>query len=75
MGVERKLAGRPRRIGWLDIPALRYAYEINGVTHMNITKLDVLDKLEEIKIGVAYSIDGQVGCSQEPKDPFLRPPS
>ena len=48
--------GRPRRIGWLDVVALRYASDINGVTHMNLTKLDVLDKLEEIKIGVSYKI-------------------
>ena len=52
-------AGRPRRIGWLDVVALRYASDINGVTHMNLTKLDVLDKLEEIKIGVSYKIDGK----------------
>mmetsp|Transcript_33305 Transcript_33305/g.78984 ORF Transcript_33305/g.78984 Transcript_33305/m.78984 type:complete len:505 (+) Transcript_33305:84-1598(+) len=52
--------GRPRRIGWLDIVALRFACSINGITHMNITKLDVLDKLPEIKIGVGYRIDGQV---------------
>lgn len=46
--------GRPRRIGWLDIPALRYASRINGLTHLNLTKLDVLSDLEEIKVGVAY---------------------
>lgn len=44
--------GRPRRIGWLDIPALRYATRINGFTHYNITKLDVLDGLAEIKVGI-----------------------
>jgi adenylosuccinate synthase len=53
-------AGRPRRIGWLDIVALRYAIDINGVTGLNLTKLDVLDKLDEVKIGVAYKIDGKV---------------
>eukprot|EP01026_Neomeris_dumetosa_P051334 TRINITY_DN4515_c0_g1_i2.p1 TRINITY_DN4515_c0_g1~~TRINITY_DN4515_c0_g1_i2.p1 ORF type:complete len:552 (-),score=74.04 TRINITY_DN4515_c0_g1_i2:247-1848(-) len=46
--------GRPRRIGWLDIVALRYVNRINGFTHFNITKLDVLSGLEELKIGVAY---------------------
>lgn len=46
--------GRPRRIGWLDIPALRYACVINGFTSINLTKLDVLSKLPEIKLGVAY---------------------
>lgn len=46
--------GRPRRIGWLDMVALRYATRINGLTHMNLTKLDVLSELDEIPIGVAY---------------------
>ena len=46
--------GRPRRIGWLDMVALKYASDINGLSHLNITKLDVLSDLEEIKIGVAY---------------------
>jgi len=52
--------GRPRRIGWLDIVALRYACILNGITHINLTKLDVLDKQKEIKIGIAYKIDGEV---------------
>ena len=46
--------GRPRRIGWLDMVALKYATAINGLTHLNITKLDVLSDLDEIKIGMAY---------------------
>ena len=46
--------GRPRRIGWLDMVALKYATTINGLTHVNITKLDVLSDLDEIKVGVAY---------------------
>jgi adenylosuccinate synthase len=46
--------GRPRRIGWMDIVALRYTARINGLTHLNITKLDVLSDLDEIKIGVGY---------------------
>ena len=50
--------GRPRRIGWLDIVALNYANQINGFTHINLTKLDVLSKLPEIKIGVGYKVDG-----------------
>jgi adenylosuccinate synthase len=51
--------GRPRRIGWMDIPALRYVCRINGLTHINITKLDVLDKLSEIKVGSELS--GMIG--------------
>ncbi|KAK2080868.1 hypothetical protein QBZ16_000722 [Prototheca wickerhamii] len=52
--------GRPRRVGWLDLVALRYATDINGFTQLNLTKLDVLDGLEEIKVGVAYR-DGATG--------------
>lgn len=46
--------GRPRRIGWMDTVALRYASRINGLTHLNLTKLDVLSELDDIKIGVGY---------------------
>lgn len=46
--------GRPRRVGWLDIVALRYVNRINGFTHLNLTKLDVLSTLPEIKLGVGY---------------------
>ncbi len=51
--------GRPRRCGWLDGVALRTASEINGATGIAITKLDVLDEEETIKIAVAYEIDGE----------------
>ena len=48
--------GRPRRIGWLDMVAINFAAQINGLTHLNITKLDVLSDLDEIKVGVAYRL-------------------
>ncbi|RKP27149.1 Adenylosuccinate synthetase [Syncephalis pseudoplumigaleata] len=51
--------GRRRRCGWLDLVVLRYSTMINGYTSINLTKLDVLDKLDEIKIGVAYRLNGQ----------------
>lgn len=51
--------GRPRRCGWLDIPVVNYSHMLNNYTSLNITKLDVLSGLEEIKIGVSYSIDGE----------------
>jgi adenylosuccinate synthase len=51
--------GRPRRCGWLDMVALRYAQRINGLTEMAITKLDILSRFDEIKICVAYELDGQ----------------
>ena len=50
--------GRPRRVGWLDIVALRYATRINGLTHLNLTKLDVLSDLDEIPVGVKYQLGG-----------------
>jgi adenylosuccinate synthase len=51
--------GRPRRCGWLDMVALRYAQRINGLTEMAITKLDILSRFEELEICVAYEMDGQ----------------
>lgn len=51
--------GRPRRCGWIDIPQLRYALMLNGVTDINLTKLDVLTGFEEVKIGVKYIYEGQ----------------
>lgn len=51
--------GRPRRCGWLDIPVLRYSHLLNDYTSINLTKLDILDDLDEIKIGVEYRIDGK----------------
>jgi len=50
--------GRPRRCGWLDLPALKYAVMLNGVTHLLLTKADVLNSFEEVKAAVAYELDG-----------------
>lgn len=51
--------GRPRRCGWLDLPALRYAARVNGLTQLVVTKLDVLDAFTELKVAVAYECDGE----------------
>ena len=51
--------GRPRRCGWLDLVALRYAFRINGINSISLMKLDVLSGLKEIKICTAYELDGQ----------------
>jgi adenylosuccinate synthase len=48
------VTGRPRRTGWLDLPALRYAVGVNGIDGLALTKLDVLTGLDEIKVCVAY---------------------
>ena len=52
------VTGRPRRCGWFDVPLLKYAATINGFDSIVVTKLDVLDELDEIKVCVAYEIDG-----------------
>lgn len=51
--------GRPRRCGWFDGVAARYAVRINGITGLVVTKLDVLDKMEKIKICTAYRYQGR----------------
>ena len=55
--------GRPRRCGWIDLPALKYAIMINGVTQIAMTKADVLNDFEEIEACTEYSINGKT--SQE----------
>ena len=52
--------GRPRRCGWLDLVVGKYAVEINGLTDVVITKIDVLSGLDTIKICTGYEIDGKV---------------
>jgi len=53
------VTGRPRRCGWFDAPLLRYTSMINGFDALVITKLDVLDQLEEIPVCVAYRLQGK----------------
>ena len=50
--------GRPRRCGWLDIPALKYACRFAGITELVVTKLDVLTGLKHIKVGTHYRLKG-----------------
>lgn len=51
--------GRPRRCGWIDLVALRYAVMLSGVTKLIITKADILDKFNPIKVATAYIADGK----------------
>uniref|UniRef100_A0A8C2IQ38 Adenylosuccinate synthetase n=1 Tax=Cyprinus carpio TaxID=7962 RepID=A0A8C2IQ38_CYPCA len=51
--------GRRRRCGWLDLVLVRYAHMVNGFSAIALTKLDILDTLPEIKIGIAYTVDGK----------------
>ena len=50
--------GRPRRCGWLDAAALKRSIQINGVSGLCVTKLDVLDGMEQIRLGVGYKVNG-----------------
>lgn len=51
--------GRPRRCGWLDLVALRYAVRINGMNELTLTKMDVMDGFDEIKVCTSYLINGE----------------
>jgi len=53
------VTGRRRRCGWLDMPLLRYSNRVNGTEWLVITKLDVLDELDEIPVCVGYEVDGK----------------
>jgi adenylosuccinate synthase len=59
-GVEYgATTGRPRRCGWLDLPALRYSIMLNGATELNMTKSDVLSHFDTLKVCTAYKINGK----------------
>jgi len=60
--------GRPRRTGWFDAVAMRYAARVNGLDGLAIMKLDVLSGFPEIKVGVAYRLDGKT-VDEMPGDP------
>jgi adenylosuccinate synthase len=60
--------GRPRRTGWLDALALRFAARVNGLHGIAMTKLDVLTGFEKVKIAVGYRMDGKV-LEEMPSDP------
>jgi adenylosuccinate synthase len=51
--------GRPRRCGWLDLTILRYATQVNGLTELALTKLDVLTGIDPLRVAVAYERDGE----------------
>ncbi len=63
--------GRPRRVGWLDLVLLKYSMELNGLDEIVLTKVDVLDELAEIKVVVAYDLDGE-RIRYLPSDPDKR---
>lgn len=61
--------GRPRRTGWLDLVALKYAIMISGVTNLIMMKADVLDTFDTIKVATAYKVNG-VETNQVPYDTY-----
>lgn len=62
--------GRPRRCGWLDLVGLRHAIRVNGISSIVLTKLDILDSLEKIKVCIAYRYKGEI-IEGFPKDLLL----
>jgi adenylosuccinate synthase len=65
--------GRPRRCGWLDMVALKYSIMLNGVTHLIMTKADVLDNFDKIYVGTSYKVNG-VETEEIPFDLSLAEP-
>ena len=53
------VTGRPRRTGWLDLMVVKYAAGLNSLDYLAITRLDILDKFEELKICVGYTLNGK----------------
>src|SRR5262249_37673776 len=66
-GEFGSVTGRPRRCGWIDIPALRLAVRINGLTGLALTKLDVLSGVRPLQVCVGYKLDGRT-LGQLPRD-------
>ncbi|MBX7153291.1 adenylosuccinate synthase [bacterium] len=58
-GEYGSVTGRPRRCGWLDLVQLRYATIVNGIDELAITKLDVLDTIDELNVCTEYKLDGK----------------
>ncbi len=58
-GEYGTVTGRPRRVGWLDVPMLRHATRTNGFTGIVVNHLDVLAGLDEVRVGHAYDLDGE----------------
>ena len=58
-GEYGTVTGRPRRVGWLDVPMLRHAARVNGFTGLAVNHLDVLAGLDEVQVGHAYTLGGE----------------
>ena len=58
-GEYGTVTGRPRRVGWLDVPMLRHAARVSGFTGLAVNHLDVLAGLDEVRVGHSYTLDGE----------------
>ncbi|RKD95668.1 adenylosuccinate synthase [Halopiger aswanensis] len=58
-GEYGTVTGRPRRVGWLDMPMLRHSARVNGFTGLAVNHVDVLAGLDEVKVGHSYDLDGE----------------
>ena len=65
------VTGRPRRCGWLDLVALSYAIEINGVNYINLNHLDTIGQFDTFKVCYAYEVDGKETTSFSTNEDFL----
>ncbi|MGB9610846.1 MAG: adenylosuccinate synthetase, partial [Bryobacteraceae bacterium] len=65
------VTGRPRRCGWFDVPLLRYTAMVNGFDSLIITKLDVLDGFDRIKVCVAYRVHGETTMQMPAENALL----
>lgn len=65
------VTGRPRRCGWLDLVALKYAIDINGINYLNLNHLDTIGKLETFKVCYAYEINGKELSDFSTNEEFL----
>jgi len=70
-GEFGSVTGRPRRCGWFDVPLLRYTAMVNGFDSLIITKLDVLDSFDRIKVCVAYRVHGQITMQMPAENALL----
>ncbi len=65
------VTGRPRRCGWFDVPLLRYTAMVNGFDSLIVTKLDVLDQFDRIKVCVAYRVHGEITMQMPAENALL----
>lgn len=66
------VTGRPRRCGWLDLVALQYAIDLNGINYLNINHLDTIGKFDTFKVCIAYLVNGEETKNFSTNEDFLK---